>query len=127
MKISGRIGEQVVDLTVSLEPHEWVQLAQAGVQLAPALTAPADLTVTTAPAASMAGVAASAPSADKLLTMALQVLAAHGACDGPTLRGELLALAGSEVAAKRLLVKLRHHPQVTLEEHQAAPVYRWRG
>lgn len=119
MKIQGRIGDMPVELDVTFEPHEWAQLAACltGQLLAPAAgSAP----ISVAEQAQQA-----VANGDKLLTLALQVLAAHGECDGPTLRSELLALAGSDVEAKRLLVRLRHHPQVTLSEEGSAPIYRW--
>jgi len=43
------------------------------------------------------------------------------------LLGELAALAGNEVAGKRLLVRLRHCPQVQVESGGVAPLYRWVG
>ena len=119
MKIQGRIGDMPVELEVTFEPHEWAQLAACltGQTLAPAAgSAP----ISVAEQAQQA-----VANGDKLLTLALQVLAAHGECDGPTLRSELLALAGTDVEAKRLLVRLRHHPQVTLSEEGSAPIYRW--
>ena len=119
MKIQGRIGDMPVELDVTFEPHEWAQLAACltGQPLAPAAgSAP----ISVAEQAQQA-----VANGDKLLTLALQVLAAHGECDGPTLRSELLALAGTDVEAKRLLVRLRHHPQVTLSEEGSAPIYRW--
>ncbi|SEL52483.1 hypothetical protein SAMN05216214_113103 [Atopomonas hussainii] len=123
MKIQGRIGDTPVELEVTFEPHEWAQLAAclAGQGAAPAAgNAPLSAPLSMAEQAQQA-----VANGDKLLTLALQVLAAHGECDGPTLRSELLALAGSDVEAKRLLVRLRHHPQVVLREEGSAPIYRW--
>lgn len=50
-----------------------------------------------------------------------------GALDGPQLFAELSALAGGEEAGKRLLVRLRHCPQVEVQAAGDAPVYRWTG
>ncbi len=119
MKIQGCIGDTPVELNVTFEPHEWAQLAAC---LAGQTPQPA--AASTPPSVAEQAQQAVA-SGDKLLTLALQVLAAHGECDGPTLRSELLALAGTDVEAKRLLVRLRHHPQVTLSEEGSAPIYRW--
>ena len=121
MKIQGRIGDMPVELDVTFEPHEWAQFAACLTGQTPAVGSAASVAPISVAEQAQQAVA----NGDKLLTLALQVLAAHGECDGPTLRSELLALAGTDVEAKRLLVRLRHHPQVTLSEEGSAPIYRW--
>lgn len=115
MRIHGRIGDWPVDLTVELDGAEWAQLRgmlPAAVVDAPRAAAPA-----TAPAT----------ASDRLWALAQELLRRAGALDGPQLFAELSALAGGEEAGKRLLVRLRHCPQVAVEAAGDAPVYRWTG
>ena len=116
MRIHGRIGDWPVDLTVELDGAEWAQLRGL-------LPAAAD---ETSPAAAPAP-APSAAAGDRLWTLAQELLRRAGALDGPQLFAELSALAGGEEAGKRLLVRLRHCPQVVVEAAGDAPVYRWTG
>lgn len=110
VRIRGKIGDWPVDLTLELDAQEWALLAEK-VQVAP----PA--------AASKAPPVASAEEgrwqlAQDLLRQAQQL-------DGPQLLADLTALAGSVQAGKRLLVRLRHCPQVRLENGGDTPIYRW--
>ena len=114
VRIRGKIGEWPVDLTVEMEPHEWAQLAGR------AETAVQDVAPTTP-------VAASAPATDDLWSTSLTLLRNAGQIDGPQLLGQLSALAGSEQAGKRLLVRMRHSPLVRVENGEDAPVYLWLG
>lgn len=109
MRIHGRIGDCPVDLTVELDGAEWAQLRE----LLPAAA------VEAAPAA------APATASDRLWALAQELLRRAGALDGPQLFAELSALAGGEEAGKRLLVRLRHCPQVEVQAAGDAPVYRW--
>lgn len=113
LRIKGRVGDWPVDLTVEMDAEDWVQLA-------------AHL-----PQQEVAAGAARAQSAtqavDELWLQALQLLEQAGSLEGPQLLGELAALAGGEVAGKRLLVRLRHCPQVQVQSGDAAPLYRWIG
>ncbi|WPP44866.1 hypothetical protein [Pseudomonas sp. AN-1] len=116
MRIHGRIGDWPVDLTVELDGAEWAQLRGlpvAAVDEAYPVAAPA-----TAPSAS---------AGDRLWALAQELLRRAGALDGPQLFAELSALAGGEEAGKRLLVRLRHCPQVEVQAAGDAPVYRWTG
>lgn len=114
MRIHGRIGDWPVDLTVELDATEWRQLVQ---RLPPEVA----VTEGAAPAPT-----AAAPH-DRLWTLAQELLRRAGALDGPQLFAELSALAGGSEAGKRLLVRLRHCPQVEVQAGGDAPVYRWTG
>jgi hypothetical protein len=111
VRIRGRIGDWPVDLTVELDAQDWAQLAQ---QLAPAATAE--------PAPGAAVVAT-----DALWQTTLDLLRQAGQIEGPQLLAQLAALAGSEAAGKRLLVRLRHCAQVRMETGVDAPIYHWVG
>lgn len=110
LRIKGRVGDWPVDLTVEMDAEDWAQLA---VQLSPE-----------APAAPRAR---TAHAADGLWSGALQLLQRAGRMEGPQLLGELAAMAGDEAAGKRLLVRLRHCPQVRVESGDEAPLYHWVG
>ena len=112
LRIKGRVGDWPVDLTVEMDSEDWAQLA-------------AHL-----PLEASSASASKAPlgsSADGLWPLALQVLERAGSLEGPQLLGELAALAGSDAAGKRLLVRLRHSAQVQVESGADAPLYRWIG
>jgi hypothetical protein len=113
LRIKGRIGDWPVDLTVEMDASDWAQLA-------------AHLPVETLPAAPQAVPPASNP-ADSLWPLAQQLLQRAGSLEGPQLLGELSDLAGGDAAGKRLLVRLRHCPQVQVESGAEAPLYRWIG
>lgn len=110
VRIRGRVGDWPVDLTVELDAQDWAQLAQ---HVAPAATA--------APAAS------AAVASDALWQTTLDLLQKAGQIEGPQLLVQLAALAGSEAAGKRLLVRLRHCAQVRMEAGVDAPIYHWVG
>lgn len=111
VRIRGRIGDWPVDLTVELDPQDWAQLA-AAVPLTPQ-----------SPAA-VASVAVQ-PDQDGQWQTVLELLRRAGRIEGPQLLVQLAALAGGEVAGKRLLVRLRHCEQVRMETGPDAPVYCW--
>lgn len=111
VRIRGRIGDWPVDLTVELDPQDWAQLT-ATVPLTPQ-----------SPAA-VAPVAVQ-PDQDGQWQTVLELLRRAGRIEGPQLLAQLAALAGGEVAGKRLLVRLRHCEQVRMETGPDAPVYCW--
>lgn len=113
LRIKGRVGDWPVDLTVEMDAEDWAQLAAHLPQQESAAGAPR--------------MQSAAQTADDLWLQAQQLLQAAGSLEGPQLLGELAALAGSEAAGKRLLVRLRHCPQVQVESGDAAPLYRWIG
>ena len=109
IRIKGRIGDWPVDLSVELDAGDWAQLA-------------GQLRVEQAPAVSPA-----TPVLDAAWQSAQEVLQRAGEMEGPQLLATLAALAGSEAAGKRLLVRLRHSPQVQVASGAEAPLYRWLG
>ncbi|MDM8348007.1 hypothetical protein P8H27_03760 [Pseudomonas sp. sp1636] len=113
VRIRGQIGAWPVDLTVELDAQDWAQLAQ-------------HVTLADPPVAAAAP-AASVPANDALWQTALELLRQAGQIEGPQLLAQLAGLAGSEAAGKRLLVRLRHCPQVRMETAADAPLYRWIG
>ncbi|MES2817944.1 MAG: hypothetical protein V4812_03040 [Pseudomonadota bacterium] len=110
MRIRGMIGDWPVDLTVTLDPQDWAQLAAQ----VPSPAAPDN-------PPEPAGLG------DGHWQAALDLLRQAGQLDGPVLLAELGALAGSTAAGKRLLVRLRHCSQVRLESGVDSPIYRWVG
>jgi hypothetical protein len=113
VRIRGKIGEWPVDLTVELDAQDWAQLAQQVVVNAPPSAAPATASVATAD--------------DRQWQTTLELLRRAGSIEGPELLSQLSALAGGELAGKRLLVRLRHSSQVRMETGADAPVYHWAG
>lgn len=110
VRIRGRVGDWPVDLTVELDAQDWAQLAQQMM-----------------PAAASSAPAAVAVATDALWQTTLELLREAGQIEGPQLLAQLAALAGSEAAGKRLLVRLRHCAQVRMETGMDAPVYHWVG
>ena len=118
MRVQGQLGDLAIDLQISLEESEWTRLAESLRGALPAATE-------TAPAPSVVPVVS--PATDRLWQTACQLLSEAGACEGPQLLTDLQALAGSAEAGKRLLVRLRHSPQVRVEQQDEAPLYIWLG
>lgn len=116
LRIKGRVGDWPVDLTVELDADDWAQLAA---HLPPVIPVESTPSVTVARSTNA--------QADGLWSQALEVLQRAGSLEGPQLLAELAALTGGEVAGKRLLVRLRHCPQVQVESGGEAPLYRWIG
>lgn len=120
VRIRGRIGDWPVDLTVELDSQDWAQLAAA----VPNLAAQSPAAVAPAPAQAQAQAQA---DQDGQWQTVLELLRRAGRIEGPQLLEQLAALAGGEVAGKRLLVRLRHCEQVRMETGADAPVYCWVG
>ncbi|OLU33607.1 hypothetical protein BVH03_04045 [Pseudomonas sp. PA15(2017)] len=114
VRIRGRIGDWPVDLTVDLDPQDWAQLAAA------VTVPPGQVPTAVAPAPAQA-------DQDGQWQTVLELLRRAGRIEGPQLMAQLAALAGGEVAGKRLLVRLRHCDQVRMETGADAPVYCWVG
>ncbi|WP_372874561.1 hypothetical protein [Pseudomonas sp.] len=112
VRIRGRVGDWPVDLTVELDAQDWAQLAQH---------------ITPAAAAGEPPPAAAALATDALWQTTLDLLHQAGQIEGPQLLAQLAALAGSEAAGKRLLVRLRHSALVRMETGVDAPIYHWVG
>ncbi|WP_417661942.1 hypothetical protein [Pseudomonas sp.] len=113
VRIRGKIGDWPVDLTVELDAQDWAHLA-------------ANLPVNMAPV-SASPMPQEAPKTDALWQTTLSLLAKAGSIEGPLLMEQLTGLAGGELAAKQLLVRLRHCAQVRVESGADAPVYHWLG
>ena len=118
MRVQGQLGDLAIDLQISLEESEWTRLAEL-------LRGALPLAVDAAPVPSAVPMAS--PVTDRLWQTACQLLSEAGACEGPQLLADLQALAGSAEAGKRLLVRLRHSPQVRVEQQDEAPLYIWPG
>ena len=116
MRVQGQLGDVVIDLQISLEESEWTRLAELLRGALPAATEAAPVPSAT-PVVS--------PATDRLWQTACQLLSEAGACEGPQLLADLQALAGNADAGKRLLVRLRHSPQVRVEQQDEAPLYIW--
>ncbi|MFY0728706.1 hypothetical protein [Pseudomonas sp. NFX15] len=110
LRIRGSIGDWPVDLTLEMDDSDWARL---GAQL------------------QVEKVEASAPAAkplnqdDALWQVARDLLRKAGQLSGPDLLDQLEGLTGSAVAGKRLLVRLRHSPEVKVESGGDTPLYRW--
>lgn len=118
MRVQGQLGDLAIDLQISLEENEWTRLAELLRGALPAATE-------AAPAPSVVPVVS--PATDRLWQTACQLLSEAGACEGPQLLADLQALAGNAEAGKRLLVRLRHSPQVRVEQREDVPWYSWLG
>lgn len=117
LRIKGTIGAWPVDLTVELDAQDWAQLAAH---------LPIEQ-VDPTPAARAVAAALVQPAQDALWQTAQALLQQAGEMEGPQLLAALAGLAGGDAAGKRLLVRLRHCPQVRLENGAQAPLYRWVG
>ena len=118
MRVQGQLGDVAIDLQINLEESEWARLAEL-------LRGALPLAVDAAPVPSAVPMAS--PVTDRLWQTACQLLREAGACEGPQLLADLQALAGSAEAGKRLLVRLRHSPQVRVEQREDVPWYSWLG
>lgn len=105
VRIRGTIGDWPVDLTVELDETEWAQLGGTLKTAAPASTP--------------------VSQDDAVWEMTKALLRKAGHMTGPQLLAQLEALAGSTGAGKRLLVRLRHSPQVQVASGADSPVYSW--
>lgn len=118
MRIRGQIGPWPVDLTIDLDPAELAQLkAQGEVETAGTVASPT-------PTPTPTPTPVQRPD-DAQWQAACTVLAQAGHMTGPALLEHLEGLAGSTAAGKRLLVRLRHHPNVRVESGVDAPIYHW--
>ena len=71
------------------------------------------------------GSLAKTPASELGAIVIQDLLRRSGSTEGPELMGELEALAGSTGAAKGLLVRLRHSPQVKIEVRDGVQVFTW--
>jgi hypothetical protein len=112
LRIRGTIGEWPVDLTVEMDEGDWANLG-------------AQLQVT--PAASEAMAKPPVNRNDAVWDIAQELLRKAGQMSGPDLLGQLEGLSGSTAAGKRLMVRMRHSPNVKVESHGDTPMYHWVG
>ncbi|MCP1642888.1 hypothetical protein J2T41_002507 [Pseudomonas citronellolis] len=119
MRIRGSIGDWPVDLSLELDEEEWQRL---GAALRHAPVAPV-----AAPVAPVDNPPVAPSGTDRLWLAARDLLRRAGSCEGPQLLDELAALAGSAGAAKGLLVRLRHSPDVRIEVREGTQVFTWVG
>jgi hypothetical protein len=116
VRVRGQIGQWPVDLSIELDAADWQQLAAHLPSVTGSVTASAPVSGN-----------AEAPVQDGLWQTTLDLLRQAGQVEGPQLLSQLAALAGGELAGKRLLVRLRHCSQVRVETGADAPVYHWQG
>ncbi|MFL6968551.1 hypothetical protein ACJ6X8_20180 [Pseudomonas alvandae] len=111
LRIRGTVGEWPVDLTIEMDEGDWAQL---GAQLQVAKSESA-----VAPAAKPAN------QDDAQWQIAKELLRKAGQLSGPDLLEQLEGLTGSASAGKRLLVRLRHSPDVKVISGGDTPLYSW--
>lgn len=111
LRIRGTVGDWPVDLTLELDDADWAQL---GAQLK-----------AVKPDAPTAATGKPASQDDTIWNITQDLLRNAGQISGPQLLEQLEGLTGSTAAGKRLLVRLRHSPQVRVESGQDAPLYSW--
>ncbi|MGY2343242.1 hypothetical protein ACW9HW_28790 [Pseudomonas sp. SDO5532_S415] len=110
LRIRGSIGDWPVDLTLEMDDADWARLGtQLQVEKAPVSAAPAK----------------PLNQDDALWQVARDLLRKAGQLSGPDLLEQLEGLTGSAASGKRLLVRLRHSPDVKVESGADTPLYRW--
>ena len=111
LRIRGTVGEWPVDLTIEMDEGDWAQLgAQLQVAKSENVVAPA---------------AKPANQDDAQWQIAKELLRKAGQLSGPDLLEQLEGLTGSASAGKRLLVRLRHSPDVKVISGGDTPLYSW--
>jgi hypothetical protein len=110
LRIRGSIGDWPVDLTLEMDDADWARL---GAQLQ------GEKSEVSAPASKPVS------QDDSLWQVARDLLRKAGQLSGPDLLDQLEGLTGSAAAGKRLLVRLRHSPDVKVESGGDTPIYRW--
>jgi hypothetical protein len=114
LRIRGTVGTMPVDLTVELDDSDWAKLGSAlNVQ------SPAQPEIAAAPAAKALN------QDEALWQVAKDLLRKAGQLSGPDLLDQLEGLTGSAAAGKRLLVRLRHSPDVKVVSGGDTPLYSW--
>ncbi|MDN4546101.1 hypothetical protein [Pseudomonas sp. C32] len=110
LRIRGSIGDWPVDLTLEMDDSDWARL---GAQLQ------VEKTAVSTPAAKPLN------QDEALWQVAKDLLRKAGQLSGPELLDQLEGLAGSAAAGKRLLVRLRHSPEVKVVSGGDTPLYSW--
>ncbi|MGW8463250.1 hypothetical protein [Pseudomonas sp. CLCA07] len=110
LRIRGSIGDWPVDLTLEMDDGDWARLgAQLQVNKPEVSFAPAKPVT----------------QDEALWQIARDLLRKAGQLSGPDLLDQLETLTGSAASGKRLLVRLRHCPDVKVESGADTPMYRW--
>lgn len=111
LRIRGSIGAWPVDLTLEMDDADWARLgAQLQVEKTDVAAAP--------PAKPL-------NQNDAPWQIARDLLRNAGQMSGPDLLEQLEGLTGSAAGGKRLLVRLRHSPDVKVESGGDTPIYHW--
>ena len=111
VRIRGSIGDWPVDLTLEMDDADWASLgAQLNVEKTEVSAAP---------------VAKPLNQDDALWQVAKDLLRKAGQLSGPQLLDQLEGLTGSAAAGKRLLVRLRHSPDVKVQSGADTPIFHW--
>jgi hypothetical protein len=111
LRIRGSIGDWPVDLTLEMDDDDWARLgAQLKVEKTEVSAAP---------------VAKPLNQDDALWQVAKDLLRKAGQLSGPQLLDQLEGLTGSAAAGKRLLVRLRHSPDVKVQSGADTPIFHW--
>ena len=111
LRIRGSIGDWPVDLTLEMDDADWARLgAQLNVEKTEVRAAP---------------VAKPLNQDDALWQVAKDLLRKAGQLSGPQLLDQLEGLTGSAAAGKRLLVRLRHSPDVKVQSGADTPIFHW--
>ena len=111
LRIRGTVGDWPVDLSIDMDEGDWAQLGAQLQTVRPDNTA----TAATRPA----------NQDDALWQIARELLRKAGQLSGPDLLEQLEGLTGSAPAGKRLLVRLRHSPDVKVISGGDTPLYSW--
>ncbi|VVO31229.1 hypothetical protein [Pseudomonas fluorescens] len=112
LRIRGSIGDWPVDLTLELDDADWARLG-------------AQVQVSKPEAEASAAPARPVNQDDAQWQIAKELLRKAGQLSGPDLLEQLEGLTGSAASGKRLLVRLRHCPDVKVESGGDTPLYRW--
>lgn len=110
LRIRGSIGDWPVDLTLEMDDVDWARFG-AHLQV--------EKSEVNAPAAKPLN------QDDALWQIARDLLRKAGQLSGPDLLDQLEGLTGSAAAGKRLLVRLRHSPDVKVVSGGDTPLYSW--
>jgi len=117
IRIKGTVGNLPVDLAIEMDAQDWAHL-----------TGPFATAAEAAPTSAVAPAPGKGKAQDDgAWRSVLLLLEQAGRIEGPALLDQVQGLVGDVAAGKRMLVRLRHCPQVKVEAGADAPVYCWVG